>query len=218
MIVDAFVYEGERMELQCRLYELQGLVHRHIAFCKEQDDLDRVRKLRSSEYPLDAFPFTDVESVLRQFGDDDMFVYSDAKCVPARAAVAMEHEEPIVLMTPRLVYSMKYAVEKPVFGAVIGKRGQLKTRTFEGVGVARRSYLAYPDGGWTMNWFGGNLTILKGFENHPEKAMRMKAREVAETYPREKIGPDGEMLVSYTGPVPNWYADGHAPNSWDLTW
>lgn len=218
MIVDAFIYNGEAMELQCRLYELQGLVHRHIAFCVEENDLDQVRKLRSSEYPLDAFLVTDVESTLRQFGDNDVFIYGEAKEVPAREAVSAEYEEPVVLVTPRLIYSMKYCTDEPVFGPVVGKRSQLKTKTFDKVLEARRSYMQLPDGGWTIEWFGGNLSILKGFENHPEKMMRVKAREVAEVYPREKLGPNRELLRRYLGPTPAWYADGHAPNSWDLTW
>jgi hypothetical protein len=217
VIVDWFLYEPHReMELQCRLFELENVVDRHIALCPDAVDPTSLHRYRT--YPLDAFPMEDLRGLWQEFGSETSFVMGKISEIPRRSIVeGFSFTKPAVLKAPKLVYSVHYRHERSVFSSIIGKKKHFNKGMIASL-EKRRSYEAIDDGGWVLDWFGGEVQLQKLLSEHEEPAIRDARKAIAEKYPREHISPLGELLIPHDGDTPRWHIMGHAPNSWDLEW
>lgn len=219
MLVDWIDYyeAGREMELQCRLFELWGVVDRHIVVCPEGMDPTTLHRYRHTG-PLDAISADSAKEVWEVFEPNTAFVIGEVTSIPRRSIVdEFPFTKPAVLKAPRLFYSVKYQQERHVFSSLIG----LKKHFNKGPGVSlekRRSYEAIDNGGWVLEWFGGEVHLQELLMGHPIPEVRMARKKIAEQYPRLHLGIDNELLIPYTGDTPDWHARGHAPNSWDLEW
>lgn len=218
MIVDLFTYAGDkRMELQCRLFELEGLIDRHIAVVADDQDPTELHRYRG-RYPLDAVHMRELRETWKAFDSKTSFVIGEVTEIPSRSVLAsFSFTKPAVIKMNALMYSVHYQRERQVFGTVMGVKKHLNKGMRASL-EKRRSYEAIEDGGWRLEYFGGEVSLQEQLRQDPVEAVRKAARAISEKYPREHISPMGELLWPYTGPLPEWHAKGHAPNSWDLEW
>jgi hypothetical protein len=97
-------------------------------------------------------------------------------------------------------------------GTVIGKRSEMKSFPHEH--RSRDHNPMTPRAGWHLTWLGGEEAVIAKVKMFAHGEMAEDIHRVRRLY-RERLNPgNSEPLVPYTGDLPAWIEEGHAPASW----
>jgi hypothetical protein len=243
VIVDAFMFDDEFDMLDCRLYQLQGIVDLFVAIEGNRsvsgipkpyhltDNLSRYPDvaIQIIQVPLDhvegdwnrdKYQRAGATDFLATLPRDTVLITGDLDEIPRRETVMGFPGFPISLIMPHLVYSAHWQHPQGWVGPGIAKLGDIPDATEVRYNGDRRHWPEVLDSGWHLSWFGTPETRQRKMRHfaHQELVPTIGDR-VGDEFPRQHMHVDGKTtLIPYEGDWPHWIADGLAPDYWMETW
>lgn len=241
MIVDVFMFDDEFDMLDCRLYQLDGVVDKYIAI-EADHTVSGIPKPYHLTENLNRYPDVPIEVVRVELGGvtpdswkrdarqrdaaseliadlpgDALMIYGDLDEMPRPEILKIFDGWPSCLVMTHLIYSAALYHPIPWYGPVIGPRrllgGNNATR------VDRVSFRHIYNAGWHLSWFGTPEDRIRKMRHFAHRELQEPVGDrVGSEYPAQHKHVDGSNLLTWSGDVPRWIADGLAPLHWTTAW
>lgn len=247
MLLDVFMFDDEFDMLDCRIYQMRGLVDQFVVIEANRtvsgvpkpfhlsENLSRypdapLQVIRMSlddvhgDWERDKVQRAGATDYLEQFPPDTLVIYGDLDEIIRRSViedyVKQGTTHPVSITMRHLVYSCHWQHPDGWYGGVLAPRGSIGDMTEVRYSHMRGIWPKAHDGGWHLSWFGTPEARSRKMRHFAHQEMvHTIGDKVAEEFPRKHIHVDGQAtLIPYEGSLPDWISEGHAPTSWYERW
>lgn len=156
--------------------------------------------------------------IVNDYPPDTIVLYGDIDEIPRPNIITtFDNRAPSTMQMTHLLYSTHWQYPAPWYGTVIGVRRDLKTALSL---RDRRWYLPQiKNSGWHLSWFGSSDDRVRKLHQHSHQELQTTVGQaVGDQLPAARRHMDGTELTPYSGDLPKWISEGHAPADWTADW